>query len=330
MTRIGLNQRPDEERVDVTIDGELFTAYRYPNDEPVLQKPVLTPIHAAPGVPVTRGYPLCPREGERIDHPHHVGAFFSYGEDPGVDGVGFWNVSAPVDSDDRRYGRIVHESITDAHVADGVSTLGIRARWERGDGSPLLAEHTSFQFALNGNRRCIDRTTTLAAVVSDVAMHDDKEGLFAIRVARELEHPDAGTPEQLVGSNGEPVPSEQATEPDRTGEYLNAAGTRGTAVWGTRSPWMRLTGTLRDDDSVSVTMFDHPDNPGHPTYWHARGYGLFAANPLGQAVFSEGEQRLGFSIPEGETATFRHRLEIERNPPSPDELDRRLQVFAER
>ena len=39
---------------------------------------------------VTRGFPLEPRPGERVDHPHHVGLWFNHGD---VNGVDFWNNS---------------------------------------------------------------------------------------------------------------------------------------------------------------------------------------------------------------------------------------------
>ena len=42
-----------------------------------------------------------------------------------------------------------------------------------------------------------------------------------------------------------------------------------------------------------------PEEPGHPTHWHARGYGLFAANPLGAKVFSEGKEQLELRDREG-------------------------------
>ena len=59
-----------------------------------------------------------------------------------------------------------------------------------------------------------------------------------------------------------------------------------------------------------MALVDHPDNPGAPTYWHARGYGLFAANPLGQAVFSNGREALNFTLAPGASALFRWRFAI--------------------
>ena len=44
--------------------------------------------------------------------------------------------------------------------------------------------------------------------------------------------------------------------------------------------------------TVTIAIFDHPGNPGYPTYWHARGYGLFAANPLGRHIFDPKQPRL--------------------------------------
>jgi hypothetical protein len=62
--------------------------------------------------------------------------------------------------------------------------------------------------------------------------------------------------------------------------------------------------------NVSITIIDHPKNIGYPTYWHARGYGLFAANPLGQEVFSKGKQKLNFNLPQGQSVTFKYRVVI--------------------
>ena len=61
---------------------------------------------------------------------------------------------------------------------------------------------------------------------------------------------------------------------------------------------------------MTIAILDHPGNPGFPTYWHARGYGLFAANPLGQAVFSEGKEKLNFTLKRGQNQLFRYRVLI--------------------
>ncbi len=64
-------------------------------------------------------------------------------------------------------------------------------------------------------------------------------------------------------------------------------------------------------DSVSISIIDHPQNPGYPTYWHARGYGLFAANPLGQKIFSNGKTEMNLRLKKGQTVRFRYRILIE-------------------
>src|SRR5204863_479210 len=75
----------------------------------------------------------------------------------------------------------------------------------------------------------------------------------------------------------------------------SSEGKKGDAVWGTRGRWTMLTGKV-GDEALTIAMIDHPKNPGYPTYWHARGYGLYAANPLGQKVFSNGRETLNFTL----------------------------------
>ena len=91
------------------------------------------------------------------------------------------------------------------------------------------------------------------------------------------------------------------------GDYLSSEGITGGEVWGTRARWMKLHSEI-DGVKVALALIDHPDNPGYPTYWHARDYGLFSANPLGQEIFSNGTQQLNLSLEKGESVTFRYRL----------------------
>ena len=98
-------------------------------------------------------------------------------------------------------------------------------------------------------------------------------------------------------------------------------------VWGKRAPWVALRGEI-NSEKVTLALFDHPENVGYPTYWHARGYGLFAANPLGQKIFSEGAEELNFSLKAGESVTFRHRLLIRSGDVSADACEADYQEFT--
>src|SRR5437763_11753483 len=82
--RVTVTRDDSARRVDVSVDGKPFTSYIYPSS---LKKPVLFPLRSAKGIVVTRGFPLEPRPGERADHPHQVGAWFTYGD---VNGIDFW------------------------------------------------------------------------------------------------------------------------------------------------------------------------------------------------------------------------------------------------
>src|SRR3954462_2025980 len=96
-------------RVDITIDGTPFTSYIWPS---TLKKPVLYPLRTANGTLVTRGFPLDPRGGERVDHPHHVGLWLNHGN---VNGLDFWNNSDAIKPEDApKMGTIYHRRIVEA------------------------------------------------------------------------------------------------------------------------------------------------------------------------------------------------------------------------
>ena len=94
-----------------------------------------------------------------------------------------------------------------------------------------------------------------------------------------------------------------------TGNYRNSEGIEGEAVWAKRSKWVNLSGKIGSED-ISIAMIDHPKNVGYPAYWHARGYGLFAVNPLGQKVFSEGKEVLNFKLAAKQSTTFKYRIVV--------------------
>lgn len=289
-------------RIDVYVDDRHFTTYRY--DDPHVAKPVLFPITAPSGAPITRGYPIAPRPEDRRDHPHQVGHWFTHGN---VNGYDFWN-NSPAVPDERRdeLGSIRHRAVTEVAGGDRTGRFGVACEWLRPDESILAEERTTFTVRARADARSIDRETTLSAIDRPITFADDKEGLCGIRVARALERP---VEEELVfvDTAGEETVVTPTGDHAVTGRYRTPAGEADEDAWGNRTSWMALTGRLADE-SVTVAIFDHPENPGAPTYWMARPYGLFAANPFGPAAFEEDVDPLDFTIEAGETATFRYRL----------------------
>ena len=296
---ISLHNDPTTQEVSITVDGELFTKYLYHDN---LEKPVLFPIRTTSGQLVTRGYPLIPMAGERTDHPHHLGLWLNYGD---VNGLDFWNNSSAIPAEKKaRYGEIRHQRIVRSESTPGKGILSIEANWVNSDAQILLKEQTEFVFSQVGNTRIIDRTTRLEAE-EDILFKDNKEGMLGIRVTRALELP-SDRPEIFTDAEGNPTKVKVLNNDGVSGDYLSSEGITGGAVWGTRATWMRLAGKIGDTD-VAVVIIDHPDNPGYPTHWHARGYGLFAANPLGQHVFNK-DLELNFALKSGESTTFKYRI----------------------
>lgn len=300
---IELFHNEEDKKIDVLINGELFTSYLYPQ---TIKKPVLYPLKTTKGTHLTRGFPLDPRAGERVDHPHHVGLWFNYGD---VNGLDFWNNSDSVSADKReKMGTILHKEIINMSSGKDAASLEVAMEWVQHDGKPVLEENTTFIFREKNNTRTIDRITTLTALQEEVYFKDNKEGMLGIRVARELEHP---TDQEAVftDADGRPTNVARMNNEGVEGKYRSSEGIIGDEVWGTRGEWVTLESKI-NNESVSLIIIDHPENPGFPTYWHARGYGLFSANNLGQKSLSNGKDELNFKLPEGESVVFKHRIVV--------------------
>ena len=318
--KVQLVPKPAEKKIDVMIDGKLFTSYIYPSN---IKKPVLWPVITDGGNEITRQFPLKNKAGERTDHPHHVGIWLNYGD---VNGLDFWNNSEAIPKEDApKYGTIYHETLESAKSDKGKATLITTAAWKDNNGKTLLNEITEHAFMVQGKTRIIDRTTMLKAENGKVNITDNKEGMFAIRVTRELELPAKGKVE-LTDSHGKVTTVDATDDGVAKGNYLSSEGIEGEKVWGTRGRWMKLYGSV-NGEKVAIVIFDHPGNPGYPTYWHARGYGLFAANTLGQKVFSNGKEEMNFSIENGNSATFRYRLAVFSGDPSVEEIEKMSKDF---
>ena len=299
--KVEFSVRETEQKVDVSIGGKLVTSYCWPEN---VYKPVLWPIRTLTGTEITRGFPLKPREGERNDHIHQVGSWLNYGN---VNGFDFWG-NGSTGKKSENGGVIKHLGIEKTTGGNGEGLLSVKALWQDPSGKELLEEKTEFHFLADDQYYCIDRITTLTAGNQNISMKDTKEGMFAIRVARQLELP-SKEDVPLLDSRGKPGTEKAMENKGVTGNYRSSEGITGEPVWGTRAKWMDLYGII-GNEKVSVVICDHPENPSYPTYWHARGYGLFSANPLGGNDFTQGKEVVNFSIPAGKSIIFRYRTII--------------------
>jgi hypothetical protein len=263
------------EEVAVNIDGKPFTVFHYGTDN---NKPFLAPLRSASGKIVTRRFPMEEVPGESRDHLHHRGLWFSY---DAVNNVKFWE-------NEPTYNKGVMGVITVRKTqwvdGDKSGTLKASMDWIGPGNKVLLKEDRDMTFYSDPKLRIIDFVITLTAV-PDVVFGDDHDGLFAIRLA------DAFT--ELKG-----------------GKMIDANGRTGMLqVWGKKSNWVDYTAEL-DGERLGVAMFDHPQNPRHPTYWHARDYGLFSANPLAQNAFDDKLEESHLKLPAGQKLVFRWRVVI--------------------
>src|SRR5438270_6187156 len=180
--RIKVTPNESARRVDISIDGKPFSSYIWPDS---LAKPVLYPLRSPAGTIVTRGFPLEPRSGERVDHPHHAGLWFNYGN---VNGFDFWNNSTAIKSEDApKMGSIFHRAIVSTASGSDRGELVVDADWITGKQQLVLKERTRFIFRGDTKFRSVDRITTLQAQSEKAVFNDDKEGLLGMRVAPALE-----------------------------------------------------------------------------------------------------------------------------------------------
>lgn len=320
---VGVAVNEAAHRVDITVDGRPFTSYLWATNQ---RKPVLYPIIAPDGTTLTRGYPFQTRPGERVDHPHHAGLWFNYGN---VNSFDFWNNSDAVKpADQPKYGAIHHDRIVSSRSGAYSGELVVESTWTTAAGKDILQQTTRYVFShasvASQPARTIDMTVTLKAL-DPVVFHDDKEGLLGIRVAHFLESPTekGGV---FLDANGKPTQVAAADPAGTTGVYRTSEGKVGEAVWSTRGRWCELSGTtpaLGDQPArpETIAILDHVGNPGYPAYWHARGYGLFAINPLGAHIFDPKAAPLNFTIDKGSSAAFKYRIAIISGSTTPAALD---------
>jgi hypothetical protein len=290
-----------EKKVDIFIGEKLFTSFLFPDS---LEKPVLYPLHAANGTVVTRGFPLDPKPNDPTDHPHHIGLWFNF---ENVNGLDFWNNSYAIPKEKKQlYGWIRTDGILEISGGEK-GLLSYHANWTNQQNDVLLEETTRFEFSGSAHQRIIDRFTVLTAN-TDVLFTDAKDGLLGLRLAHEFQIP-TKEDQKFTDDKGNVTIVKGGTDSIPNGNYITSEGKQGNDAWSTRGKWCKVYGKM-GNDSISIAIIDHPKNPNYPTFWHARGYGLFAANPLGEKIFTNGKSFKNLQLKKGESVTFRFRIII--------------------
>jgi len=298
--KVQFNHDEANNKVDVYFGDSYFTSYIYPDD---MEKQVLYPIVTASGKEVTRGYPIDPRPFERTDHPHHVGLWLNFGD---VNGLDFWNNSFAIKPENKhRYGSIKFKEIVETDPKTG--TLKTASDWIDNDGEVLLNETSTFVFSEMNDVRTIDRTTELTAQ-KQVTFTENKEGMLGLRMDRAFEEP-ADKPGRFLDADGNVTEVPVLNNEGVNGVYRNAEGITGGDVWGKRSAWVALRAE-KEGETITVVIFDHPDNPNYPAWSHARGYGLFASNNFGGQAVDKSSEPVKLELQPGEKVVFKHKVVI--------------------
>ena len=298
---------PSNDRIRVEIGGQLVTEYIFKG----AYRPYCHPVLAPDGTPLTRDFPMKQTPGEDQDHPHHRSLWFAHSD---VNGVDFWNQDNA--GSPRPKGKIVHDALLETRSGP-VGILRTRNQWVAPDGRTFCTDETILRFGTSGSDRTIDFEVTLRAPPdAPVHFNDNKDGVLALRLATWLNQPrPPNSNRRFTGGQG---------------QLITARGDHDGAAWGKRAEWADYH-AARGGKTYGVAIFDHPGHLRHPTWWHARDYGLFAANPFGQHDF-EPKSTLAnagrYTLPPGGSLTLRYRVLLHLGDEKTARLAERFAEYA--
>ena len=276
---VTFDEKPD--RVTVSINGEVFTEYRHGDAPHVYYWPLFGPG----GVKMTRNYPMETVEGEAMDHRHHRSLWFSHGA---VNGLDFWGESAT----SNRVGKIEHVKVLAAEGGKEFGTLKTEQNWIAPDGTvPVRSVQTLRVYATPATERMFDFEVTLTAGDKDAVFGDTKEGSAALRIAESMRLKQPKAPGM--------------------GHIVNSEGVEDDKVWGEHAKWVMMSGPI-GGKTYAINFMEHPSNLRHPTRWHARNYGLFAANPFCESEMDKSKPKGSgdYTLKAGQSLTLKYRILI--------------------
>ncbi|MAS96363.1 MAG: hypothetical protein CMO55_24425 [Verrucomicrobiales bacterium] len=259
-------------------------------------KPFFYPLIGPTGENMTRHWPM--KEGfddEATDHIHHRGMWYGLGK---VNGLDFWHFHGDDSKKDKTFGIIRHKGMNGVQMSSDDIIFKTKSEWLSYDDQEkrIMSDRREFEISYREDGALvIDTKITLIADAGDVTIHDDKEGAWSIRTIPTL---------RLEGDHAK-------------GNIVNSDDIEGKEAWGKRAKWVDYYGTDRAGNPVGIAIFDNPENPRYPTWWHARHYGLFTANPFGQGHFEKEtpEDAGNFTIKNGEEVTFQYRTIFHKGTP---------------
>ena len=274
-SKTGVHIAQLDDRLRVEINGQLFTEYYFKN----VPRPFCYPLIGPGNVAMTRNWPMKETPGEERDHKHHRSLWFAHGA---INGHDFW-------SEDKAFGKTVHQEFLEVTSGPDAGVIKSRNKWVAADGTVICTDERTLRIYNPGqaNERLLDFDITLFASNGDLTFGDTKEGTMAVRLAETM---------KLKGHAGQ-------------SHIINSNGVRDGQTWGKRADWCDYYGQV-EGRTVGIAIFDHPQNPRHPTWWHVRDYGLFAANPFGQHDFESLPNKTAgnLTVPAGKSVTFRYRF----------------------
>jgi hypothetical protein len=255
--------------IDFRIDKTPVGRY---NLDPDGAKPYFYPLLAPGRQPLTRSWPIEKDvEGETTDHPHQKGAWFTYGDVipegielkqkvKNVEGVDFW-------SEANGHGRIVCVKVGNVEQIKSHGYVVTYNEWRTADGVKIMDEKRTIHLYNLGDSALFVVESELTASVCPITFGDTKEGAFGVRVRDSM---------NLKSNKGGHMVNAEGKEGEGAGDNKNRDG-----CWGLKSAWVDYSGPV-NGAVVGIAVMADPKN-SIPTFWHARGYGLLAANPFGRS-----------------------------------------------
>jgi hypothetical protein len=271
------------------VNGSLFTEYVFGDGA---SRPYCWPILAPDGMGLTRDFPMKKTEGEETDHPWQKSLYFAHSS---VNNVDFWNeAGGDLGNSPANKGHQVQDALLQADSGK-VGTLHTQSRWLDANGKLICTDDRTLRFGGNAEARYIDYEITLHALPdTPLVMGDNKDGTMATRVAQWMTMPHKSRGKDVGG----------------TGHIVDAKGNRDDAVWGKRSEWATYY-AAKDGKTYGISIFENPQNLRFPSWWMARGYGLFGKNPFGWHDYEPKNVPKGkgdYTIPAGGSLTLKYRL----------------------